>query len=183
LRFPFVIVGTVIECPPMMTHPRRFLPAVLALALIAVPAVQAAKTPVKPAFAYALGSQTSGPNIYSVSATAPRGSKLKSQTIRLAMKKADPGGRSWTFFYIVSGKSRSQAQTERLLFDALKKFPKASPGKELARIGGVKQPGGEVRIVAEDRNALLFAYNPPMVPANPRLTAADAAIFTEILRK
>jgi hypothetical protein len=166
----------------MMKYPRRFLPAVLALALIAVPAVRAEKSPVKPAFAYALGSQTSGPNIYSISATAPRGSKLKSQIIRLAMKKADASGRSWIFFYIASGKSKSQAQVERLLVDALRKFRTASPGKELARIGTVKQ-GGELRIVAEGRNALVFAYNPPMAPANPRLTQADAAIFAEIMRK
>ena len=73
----------------MTTYPRRSLLGVLALTLIALPAVAAEKAPVKPAFAYALGSETSGPNIFSISATAPRGSKLKSQTVRFAMKKTD----------------------------------------------------------------------------------------------
>jgi hypothetical protein len=166
----------------MTTYPRRSLLGVLALTLIALPAVAAEKAPVKPAFAYALGSETSGPNIFSISATAPRGSKLKSQTVRFAMKKADASGRTWTFFYISSGKSRSQAQLERLLLDALRKFPSSAPGKELARIGAVKH-GGELRLIAEGPKGLVFAYNPPMQPANPRLTIADAAIFAEMLKK
>ena len=34
------------------------------------------------------------------SATAPRGAKVNSQTIRFAMKKADFGGQTWSFFLI-----------------------------------------------------------------------------------
>ncbi len=165
----------------MMKYPRPLL-AVLALTLAVSPVAAAEKAPAKPAFAYALGSQTSGPNVFSISATAPRGSRLKSQVIRFALKKADASGRTWTFFYIASGKSRSQAQLESLLRDALQKFPTAAPGKELARIGAVKH-GGELRLIAEGPNALLFAYDPAMQPANPRLTRADAAIFAEMLKK
>ena len=91
-------------------------------------------------------------------------------------------GRTWTFFYISAGKSRSQAQLERLLLDALRKFPKSAPGKELARLGSLKQ-GGELRLIADNSNSLVFAYNPPMQPSNPRLTAADAAIFARMLEK
>jgi hypothetical protein len=162
----------------MMMYPRPLL-AVLALTLAVSPVAAAEKAP---AFAYALGSQTSGPNIFSISATAPRGSRLKSQVIRFALKKFDSSGRTWTFFYIASGKSRSQAQLEILLRDALRKFPTAAPGKELARIGAVKH-GGELRLIAEGPNTLLFAYDPAMQPANPRLTRADAAIFAEMLKK
>lgn len=162
-----------------MMSPRRLLPAVLALVIPALPVNAAQKAP---AFAYALGSQTSGPNIFSISATAPRGSKLKSQIIRFALKKADGSGRTWTFFYISTGKSKSQAQLEHLLFDALRKFPRSAPGKELARIGSVKQ-GGELRLIAVNANTLVFDFNPPMQPANPRLTAADAAIFADMLKK
>ncbi len=165
-----------------MMYPRRLLLAVLTLTLPALPAVAAQKAAAKPAFAYSLGSQTSGPNIFSISATAPRGSKLKSQIIRFAMKKADGSGRTWTFFYISSGKSRSQAQLEHLLLDALKKFPTSAPGKELAKIGSVRQ-GGELRLIAASPNSLVFEYNPPMQPSNPRLTAADAALFAEMLKK
>jgi len=141
------------------------------------------KAPAKPpAFAYALGNQTSGPNIFSVDATAPRGSKLTSQVIRFYVKKAGANGRSSTFFYISSGKSKTQAQLERLLYEALRKFPNAPAGKELARIGSVKG-GGELRIIAENRNALVFSYQPPWQPANPRLTQSDAAMFADILKK
>jgi hypothetical protein len=166
----------------MMKYPRRLLLPVLALIAIAGPVLAAEKSPAMPAFAYSLGSQTSGPNIFSISATAPRGSKLKSQIIRFALKKADASGRTWTFFYISSGKSRSQAQLERLLLDALRKFPKSVPGTELARIGSLKQ-GGELRLVVESPNSLVFAYNPPVQPANPRLTLSDAAFFADMLKK
>jgi hypothetical protein len=172
----------------MMMYP-RLLGALAACAVAAAPAVAATtKAPAKeipttkpPSFAYALGNETSGPNIFSISATAPRGSKLSSQIIRFAMKKADASGRTWTFFYISSGKSRSQAQVERMLYDALRKFPTAPGGKELMRIGSAKG-GGELRIVKEGPNALLFSYNPAMQPSNPRLTQSDAAMFAQILK-
>lgn len=181
LRFPFVIAQTVNESPPMMMYPRRLLLSLLALAALTAPAWGAETTPAKPTFAYTLGNQTSGPNIFAISSTAPRGSKSTSQIIRLEMKKADASGRTWTFFYINSGKSRSQAQLERLLYDTLRKFRTAPAGKELARLKSSSR-GGELRIVVENRNALLFDYDPPMQPANPRLTQSDATMFAGILK-
>ena len=163
----------------MLSIPRRFLPALIALVLCGIPAAMADDSG-KAAFAYAIGSKSAGANNYSISATAPRGAKLNSQTIRFAMKKADFGGQTWSFFLISTGKSKTQAQLEQLLGDAFRKFPSAAPGTELGKIGDIKY-GGEVRVVAEGRNAMVFAYNPPMNPANPRLTASDAAAFAEIL--
>lgn len=139
-----------------------------------------AEDPGKAPFAYALGSKTAGANNYSISATAPRGSKLNSQTIRFALKKAEGRSQTWGFFLISTGKSKSQAQIEQLLAQALRKFPGSAPGTVLAKIGDIKY-GGEVRVVAEGPNVLVFAYDPPLNPANPRLTADDAAAFAEIL--
>ena len=154
---------------------------VLALLVSGISSARA-EDPGKAAFAYALGSKTDGANHYSVSATAPRGAKQNSQTIRFALKKSDSGSRTSGFFLISTGKSRTQAQIEQLLAQAFRKFPGSAPGTELAKIGDIKY-GGEVRVMAEGPNALVFAYNPPLNPANPRLSAADAAAFAEILDK
>ena len=43
--------------------------------------------------------------------------------------------------------------------------------------------GGELRLVVASPNSLVFEYNPPMQPSNPRLTAADAALFADMLKK
>lgn len=163
----------------MISFPHRFLPALVALSLCGLPAALADE-PGKAAFAYAIGSKTAGANNYSVSATAPRGAKQNGQTIRFAMKKADGGGQTWSFFLISTGRSKTQAQLEQLLADAFRKFPTAAPGAELAKIGDIKF-GGEVRVIAEKPSALVFAYNPAMSSANPRLGPADVAAFAEIL--
>ncbi len=165
----------------MLPSPKRFVLAALALFSVGL-AFARAQDPAKVPFAYALGSKTVGANNYSVSATAPRGSKLNSQTIRFALKKSDSGSQTWGFFLISTGKSKTQAQIEQLLSQAFHKFPGAAPGTELAKIGDIKY-GGEVRVMAEGPNALVFAYNPPLNPANPRLHAADVAAFAEILGK
>ena len=165
----------------MLPSPKRF--AFLALALLIVGAGSArGQDPSKVPFAYALGSKTVAGQNYSISATAPRGSKLNSQTIRFAMNKSDFGSQTREFFVISTGKSRTQAQIEQLLSQAFRKFPGAAPGTELAKIGDIKY-GGEVRVNAEGPNALVFAYNPPQNAANPRLHAADVAAFAEILGK
>src|SRR5476649_2787742 len=73
-------------------------------------------------------SKTVGAHNYSISATAPSGSKLNSQTIRFALKKSDSGSQTWGFFLISTGKSKTQAQIEQLLSQAFHKFPGAAPG-------------------------------------------------------
>ena len=165
----------------MIQFPKRSLLVAFALLVFAISSARAEDSG-KAAFAYALGSKTVGANHYSISATAPRGSKLNSQTIRFALKKSDTGSQTWGFFLISTGKSKTQLQIEQLLAQAFRKFPGSAPGTELAKIGDIKY-GGEVRVMAEGPNALVFAYNPPLNPANPRLNAADAAAFAEILGK
>lgn len=165
----------------MFPSPKRTFLTALALLSVGIASARA-QDPAKVPFAYALGSKTVGASHYSISATAPRGSKLNSQTIRFALKKSDSGSQTWGFFLIGTGKSKTQAQMEQLLSQAFRKFPGATPGTELAKIGDIKY-GGEVRVVAQGPDALVFAYNPPMAEANPRLHAADAAAFAEILGK
>ena len=165
----------------MIPHPKRSLLFVVALLAAGISSARAEDLD-KVAFAYALGSKTVGSNNYSISATAPRGAKANSQTIRFAVKKSDGGSQTWGFFLISTGKSKTQAQIEQLLAQAFRKFPGSAPGTELGKIGDIKY-GGEVRVMAEGPNALVFAYNPPQNVANPRLSAADAAAFAEILGK
>ena len=165
----------------MIDFPKRCLLVALAALILGIASVRAEDSGKVP-FAYALGSKSNGANNYSISATAPRGSKLNSQTIRFALKRSDSGSQTWGFFLISTGKSKTQAQLEQLLAQAFRKFPGSAAGTELAKIGDIKY-GGEVRVMAEGPNALVFAYDPPLNPANPRLNAADAAAFAEILGK
>ena len=52
----------------------------------------------------------------------------------------------------------------------------------LRLIAGQEKPdGGELKLVARGANELEFAYDPPMNSGNPRLSAADAAAFAQIL--
>ncbi|MBS0656718.1 MAG: hypothetical protein JSR82_00560 [Verrucomicrobia bacterium] len=158
---------------------KQFLTTLCAVAVLALTAgAQEARAP----FAYTLGNAKSsdGTVSYSVSATAPSKSAEKGQQLKFVISRTTGRGTDWNYFMLGTGKSKSLAQVQSMLAAALAKFPAAPAGTELCKIGDIKY-GGELKLVSRGANELEFAYDPPMNSGNPRLSAADAAAFAQIL--
>lgn len=158
----------------------KLLSTLFAAAFLATAALaQDARAP----FAYAIGNAKSadGFTTYGVSATAPSMSPDKGHQIKFVLSRASSrGGMSWNYFMLSTGKSKSLAQVQTMIAAALRKFPAAPAGSELAKLGDIKY-GGELKLIARGPDQLEFAYDPPMASGNPVLSAADASAFASIL--
>ncbi len=148
-------------------------------------AQEAAAAPQRTPFAFSFGSAKSadGFDMYSVSGTAPSMSAEKGHQLKFATTRSSGGGReSWSYFLVGTGKSKSVAQIQTMLAEALRKFPGSAPGAELCKIGDIKY-GGELKLVVRSARELEFAFDPAIRSGNPKLSPADAAAFASILRK
>lgn len=138
----------------------------------------------RPPFSHSMGSakaQDSGATC-SIVATAPGGSPLKRQQIRFVVERGDFSSWSTHEFEVATGASKSQAELQALLGDALHRAVTAREGSELVKIGDI-QFGGEVRIVARGGGAVEFAYQPVLEHGNPSLSAGETAVFARLLGK
>ena len=92
-----------------------------------------------------------------------------------------PGGLTFQYFSLSTGRSKSLAQVQALFADAFGRAAAAPAGAELAKLGDIRF-GGEVRVVSLGGGGVELAYNPAMSSGNPRLTPGEAAAFAQILR-
>lgn len=127
-----------------------------------------------------IGRATRGPTTYYVFSTAPAGSTEKGQKLQLLLRTAGPGGSETSFVVVNTGKTRTLAQLGQTLAGALRRFAAGvAGGQEMAKIGDLRF-GGELRLLTESPDSLLFQYIPPT--ARPvRLNRTDAAAFAAIL--
>ena len=136
------------------------------------------------AFPHSLGSakaQDSGA-MCSIGTSAPSGSTLKNQKINFVLERGDLG--SWTTheFPVATGASKSLAELQDLLGDALRRGLTAPAGVRLAKVGDIKY-GGEVSIVARGGGAVDFVYQPVIEGGNPRLSPGETTAFAQLLGK
>jgi len=91
---------------------------------------------------------------------------------------------SWSTheFQVATGASKSLAQLQALLGDALRRGFTAPAGSVLVKVGDIKH-GGEVRLVARGGGAVDFAYQPALEHGNPSLSAGETAAFAQIVGK
>jgi hypothetical protein len=137
-----------------------------------------------PAFSHSLGSATaqdSGAKC-SIAMTAPSGSSLNGQKLNFVLERGEFG--SWTRqeFPVSTGTSKSLAELQSLLGNALHRGLAASAGTQLAKVGDI-QFGGEVRLIARGGGAVDFAYQPAVEGGNPVLSPGETAAFAKLLGK
>lgn len=143
-------------------------------------------TPAASASAYdalpvAIGQATRGDTTYAVSATAPLNSPVKGQRLRLLVRGRTVGGTETGFVLINTGKSKTLGELTQTLAQAMRHFAAggAPAGQEFAKIGDIRY-GGEMRLVAETPDRLVFRYDPP-TPHPVSVSRADALAFANIL--
>lgn len=166
-----------------MTFARPLLLTAIFLSGCAAPSGESPDS-TSPKFSHSLGSakaQDSGARC-SVVATAPGGSPLKSQQIRFVVERGDFSSWSTHEFQVATGASKSQAELQALLGDALRRGLTAAAGAVLVKVGNI-QYGGEVRLVARGGGAVDFAYQPALEHGNPSLSSGETAAFAQVLGK
>ena len=136
------------------------------------------------AFPHSLGSakaQDSGA-MCSIGTSAPSGSTLKNQKLNFVLERGDFS--SWTTheFPVATGASKSLAELQDLLGDALRRGLTAPAGVRLAKVGDI-QFGGEVSLVARGGGAVDFVYQPVIEGGNPRLSPGETTAFAQLLGK
>lgn len=136
------------------------------------------------AFSHSLGSATakdSGAKC-SIGISAPPGSPLKGQKINFVRERADFS--SWTTqeFPVATGASKTLAELQTLLGDALHRGLTAPAGVQLVKVGDIKY-GGEVSLIARGGGAVDFVYQPVIEGGNPRLSPGETAAFARLLGK
>lgn len=149
------------------------------------PAEPVAPAP-RPAFAYSFGSAPAADSgaACSVQATAAKGSPEKAQQLKFVLDRKGtpgPGGFTFQYFTLSTGRSKSLAQVQAMFGDAFARAASAPAGVELAKLGDIRF-GGEVRVVSLGGGGVELAYNPAMNSGNPRLTPGETAAFAQILR-
>ena len=163
--------------------------AAMTLALCDVPASDAQLTPAAPAtavapetFDYDLGTQNVNGATYTVKATQPPDSKLKSQRVRFTSITKTADGSTTKYFTINTGKYKTVAQLDAYLHDAFARFlAGATANTEVGKVGDLKY-GGEIRFVVESPDVLRYDTITAGEPdASLTLPRAEVAAYAVIL--
>ena len=159
------------------------------LALCHAPTLPAQLTPAAPAtavapetFDFALGTQDGNGATYTVKATQPPDSKLKSQRVRFTSITKTADGSTTKYFTINTGKYKTVAQLDAYLHDAFARFLAGAPANtEVGKVGDIKY-GGEIRFVVESPEILRYDTITAGEPnASLTLPRAEVAAYAAIL--
>ncbi len=133
-------------------------------------------------FDYNLGTQEMNGATYTVKATQPADSKLKSQRVRFTSVVKTDAGSTTRYFTINTGKYKTVAQLDAYLHDAFAKFLAGAPANaEVGKVGDVKY-GGEIRFVVQSPDVLRYDTMTQGEPnASMTLPRAEVAAYAAIL--
>ena len=163
--------------------------AATTLALCCAPTLRAQLTPAAPAtavapetFDYDLVTRNADGATYTVKATQPPDSKLKSQRVRFTSITKTADGSTTKYFTINTGKYKTVAQLDVYLHDAFAKFLAGAPANtEVGKVGDVKY-GGEIRFVVESPEVLRYDTMTVGEPnASLTIPRAEVAAYAAIL--
>ncbi len=176
----------------MITRPSSFrigALAVMAMALSHTPALRAQLTAASPAaavapetFDYDLGTREMNGATYTVKATQPPDSKLKSQRVRFTSKVTTADGSTTRYFTVNTGKYKTVAQLDAYLHETFAKFLAGAPANaEVGKVGDIKY-GGEIRFVVGSPDVLRYDTMTAGEPnASMTLPRAEVAAYAAIL--
>ncbi len=161
--------------------------AVLGLTFAAAPALRA-QTAVPTAavaptsFDNDLGSRTMDGASYSVKATQPLDSKLKSQRVKFTSVVPTGSGTTTRYFVINTGKYKTVGELSTYLRGVFAKFLGGAPANaEIGKVGDIKY-GGEVRFVVQSPDVLRYDTMTTGEPnASMTLPAAEVKAYASIL--
>ena len=177
---------------PMIHRKSSLLTAILVGTAVAVchpPSLFAQTATVAPAAAVSsetfdcdLGSRQVSGAAYSVKATQPVDSKLKSQRVRFTAVVPHAGGSTTRYFTVNTGKYKTVAQLNATLREAFAKYLGGAPANtEVGKVGDIKY-GGEIRFVVESPDVLLYNTTTPGEPnASMKLSKEEVTAYVSIL--
>ncbi len=173
-RKPSLLVGAAFAG---VTLALSHVPALRAQAVVASPAAVAPET-----FDYDLGTRDVNGATYTVKATQPVDSKLKSQRVRFFSKTSTAEGSTTKYFTVNTGKFKTVAQLNLYLHDAFAKFLAGAPANtEVGKVGDIKY-GGEIRFVVQSPDVLLYNTMTVGEPnASMTLPRAEVLAYASIL--
>ncbi len=158
-----------------------FLPAPGLRAQAPAPAPAAATAPMT--FGNTLGTRSVDGATYTVEATEPADSGLKSQRVRFTAVAPTGAGKTTRYFMINTGKYKTVAQLDAYLRESFGKFLSGAPANtEVGKVGDIKY-GGEIRFVVDAPNDTLRyeAMTAGEQPSSMMLTRAEVAAYVAIL--
>ena len=130
-----------------------------------------------------LGTRTVDGATYTVDATQPAGSALKSQRVRFNAIVPTGTGKTTRYFIINTGKYKTVAQLNAYLRESFNKFLSGAPANaEVGKIGDIKY-GGEIRFVVEKPGDTLRyeSMTAGEQPSSMMLSKAEVAAYAAIL--
>ncbi len=158
----------------------RYTPSLHAQFAAGSPAAATATAP--ETFDYILGTRDMNGASYTVKATQPPDSKLKSQRVRFTSVANTANGTTTHYFTINTGKYKTVGQLDAYLHDTFAKFLAGAPvNAELGKVGDAKY-GGEIRFVVVSPDALRYDTVTPGEPdGSMTLPRAEVAAYAAIL--
>ena len=130
-----------------------------------------------------LGTRTVDGATYTVEATQPVNSGLKSQRVRFTAVVPTGTGTTTRYFMINTGKYKTVAQLDAYLLEVFRKFLTGAPASvEVGKVGDIKY-GGEIRFVVDTPNKVLRyeSMTAGEQPSSMMLTRTEVEAYTAIL--
>ena len=158
-----------------------FLPAAGLRAQAAAPAAATATAPMT--FGNTLGTRTMDGATYTVEATQPADSALKSQRVRFTAVVTTSTGKTTRYFIVNTGKYKTVSQLNASLRETFGKFLSGAPANaEVGKVGDIKY-GGEIRFVVQTPNDTLRyeSMTAGEQPGTMALPHAEVAAYAAIL--
>ena len=172
-----------------MIHRKHFfLVGTALIALSTVPGLHAqapapAAVTAPMTFDTTLGTRTVDGATYTVDATQPVNSALKSQRVRFTAVMPTSTGKTTRYFIVNTGKYKTVAQLNASLRESFDKFLSGAPASaEVGKVGDIKY-GGEIRFVVEKPGDTLRyeSMTTGEQPSSMMLSKAEVAAYSAIL--